>query len=193
MKTSSDLCSTSASRTSMLCSVHSDGKGLVKDTVFKGVRGVLGAHQQSPFRIFSSNLVCKTVVRSSSLPTLILLRHVAQQSDFELESPCTRGCPYQHIPTPPISVRIPFQVSVPMLVPCYPGSGLFYDLTKAEGVIGQSSNSWSAEYWEERTNRMLVVGSTMVSTLSIHVSPITTTDSGPDSGLMASTSTICNR
>ena len=33
-----------------------DGKGLVKDAVVKGVRGVLGAHLLSVFRIFSSTL-----------------------------------------------------------------------------------------------------------------------------------------
>jgi mitochondrial distribution and morphology protein 31 len=33
-----------------------DGKGLVKDAVVKGVRGVLGAHPYSLFRVFSSTL-----------------------------------------------------------------------------------------------------------------------------------------
>jgi len=41
-----------------------DGKGLVKDAVVKGVRGVLGAHPLSVFRVFSPIFVCRSPLGS---------------------------------------------------------------------------------------------------------------------------------
>ena len=41
-----------------------DGKGLVTDAVVKGVRGVLGTHLKSPFRVFSSTLSTRSTFSS---------------------------------------------------------------------------------------------------------------------------------
>ena len=41
-----------------------DGKGLVKDAVVKGVRGVLGAYHSSAFRVFSPTFVCRSALGS---------------------------------------------------------------------------------------------------------------------------------
>ena len=41
-----------------------DGKGLVKDAVVKGVRGVLGAHRSSVPHVFSPTFVCRSSLGS---------------------------------------------------------------------------------------------------------------------------------
>jgi len=63
-----------------------DGKGLVKDAVVKGVRGVLGAHLSSVFRVFLPTLSCQIVARFSGLLTSILPRFVMLLSKATLNS-----------------------------------------------------------------------------------------------------------
>jgi mitochondrial distribution and morphology protein 31 len=63
-----------------------DGKGLVKDAVVKGVRGVLGAHLSSAFRVSLPTLSCQIVARFSGLLTSILPRFAILLSKATLNS-----------------------------------------------------------------------------------------------------------
>ncbi|KAF8502117.1 mitochondrial distribution and morphology protein-domain-containing protein [Russula emetica] len=99
-----------------------DGKGLVEDAVVKGVRGVLDR---------------RSVQWSPDLDPASF-RHVAQQGDFELESLALEDVlitVYQPANFRPYTFSI-FRADVGMLRKQW----LFYDLMKAEGVVGQFDN-----------------------------------------------------
>ena len=63
-----------------------DGKGLVKDAVVKGVRGVLGAHLSPAYHVFLPILSCKIAARFSGLLTSIRPRFVMLLSKATLNS-----------------------------------------------------------------------------------------------------------
>ncbi|KAH9994030.1 mitochondrial distribution and morphology proteins-domain-containing protein [Russula vinacea] len=99
-----------------------DGKGLVKDAVVKGVRGVLDR---------------RSILWSPDLDPASF-RHVAQQGDFELESLALEDVlitVYQPANFRPYTFSI-FRADVGMLRKQW----LFYDFMKAEGVVGQFDN-----------------------------------------------------
>jgi len=123
-------------------------------------------------------------------------RHVAQQGDFELESLTLEDVlitVYQPANFRPYTFSI-FRADVGMLRKQW----LFYDFMKAEGIVGQFDNCLFSLHRPQsigRTNEQDAKDggwSTMVSILS---SPFLDNYDkfSPDSGLMASTSTICKR
>ncbi|KAI0254158.1 mitochondrial distribution and morphology protein family 31/32 [Lactifluus subvellereus] len=99
-----------------------DGKGLVKDAVVKGVRGVLDRRS----------------VRWSPDLDPASFRHIAQQGDFELESLTLEDVlinVYQPGGFRPYTFSI-FRADVGLLRKQW----LFYDFLKSEGVVGQFDN-----------------------------------------------------
>jgi mitochondrial distribution and morphology protein 31 len=116
-----------------------DGKGLVKDAVVKGVRGVLGAHLVC-LSCLLTNLVLpdrRSVQWSPDLDPASF-RNVAQQGDFELESLALEDVlitVYQPGGFRPYTFSI-FRADVGMLRKQW----LFHDFMKAEGVVGQFDN-----------------------------------------------------
>ncbi|KAI0266718.1 mitochondrial distribution and morphology proteins-domain-containing protein [Gloeopeniophorella convolvens] len=99
-----------------------DGKGLIKDAVIKGVRGVLDR---------------RSVQWSPDLDPASF-RHVAQQGDFELESLTLEDLlitVYQPGGFRPYTFSI-FRADVGLLRKQW----LFYDFMKSEGVVGQFDN-----------------------------------------------------
>ncbi|KAF8265252.1 mitochondrial distribution and morphology protein family 31/32 [Lactarius quietus] len=99
-----------------------DGKGLVKDAVIKGVRGVLDRRS----------------VRWSPDLDPASFRHIAQQGDFELESLTLEDVlvtVYQPAGFRPYTFSI-FRADIGTLRKQW----LFYDFMKAEGIVGQFDN-----------------------------------------------------
>ncbi|KAH9998480.1 mitochondrial distribution and morphology protein family 31/32 [Russula compacta] len=99
-----------------------DGKGLVKDAVVKGVRGVLDR---------------RSVQWSPDLDPASF-RHISQQGDFELESLALEDVlitVYQPAGFRPYTFSI-FRADVGMLRKQW----LFHDFMKAEGIVGQFDN-----------------------------------------------------
>ncbi|KAN0134038.1 hypothetical protein V8E53_008256 [Lactarius tabidus] len=99
-----------------------DGKGLVKDAVIKGVRGVLDRRS----------------VRWSPDLDPASFRHIAQQGDFELESLTLEDVlvtVYQPGRFRPYTFSI-FRADIGTLRKQW----LFYDFLKAEGIVGQFDN-----------------------------------------------------
>ena len=119
-----------------------DGKGLIKDAVIKGVRGVLGTRLPLVFRVFlSSYQPClqdrRSVQWSPDLDPASFL-HISQQGDFELESLALEDVlitVYQPAGFRPYTFSI-FRADVGMLRKQW----LFHDFMKAEGIVGQFDN-----------------------------------------------------
>ena len=172
-----------------------DGKGLVKDAVVKGVRGVLGARLLLVFvSSYQSCLQDRRSVQWSPDLDPASFRHVAQQGDFELESLALEDVlitVYQPAGFRPYTFSI-FRADVGMLRKQW----LFYDFMKAEGIVGQFDNCLFSLHRPQsigRTNEQDTKDSgwsTMVRIpLSLHFLD-KYDEFSPGSGSMASTPTI---
>lgn len=123
-------------------------------------------------------------------------RHVAQQGDFELESLALEDVlitVYQPANFRPYTFSI-FRADVGMLRKQW----LFYDFMKAEGVVGQFDNCLFSLHRPQsigRTNEQDTKDGDWSTMVSIFSSLFFDNydEFSLDSGLMASTSTICKR
>lgn len=115
-----------------------DGKGLVKDAVIKGVRGILGIHlsvSSYPSSVFRSD---RQSVRWDENLNPADFRHAHQPGDFELESLQLEDIlitVYQPDGFRPYTASI-FHADIK----CLRKQWLFYDFLCAENIVGQFDN-----------------------------------------------------
>ena len=117
-----------------------DGKGLVKDAVIKGVRGVLGMLFFIWYfvSLYLNLPIDRRSVRWSPDLDPASFRHIAEQGAFELESLTLEDVlvtVYQPGGFRPYTFSI-FRADIGMLRKQW----LFYDFLKAEGIVGQFDN-----------------------------------------------------
>lgn len=117
-----------------------DGKGLVKDAVVKGVRGVLGMFILNPVFCVTNRLVDRRYIAydPENPPDPVAYRHSSQSGDFELESLQLEDVLvtiYQPGAFRPYTASI-FRADLKQ----FRKQWMFYDFLSAENVVGQFDN-----------------------------------------------------